>query len=282
MTISKDMFFGYVKTQEEWLFLDPVRDFHRAGGTSLADIVVYRDEDVRPDPNHLCGAEGLHHTFDTEIDMARFDDGLQGLPSNMTIQNIEVATEFDGQYYAAFGNPGSFTRIQGIVNGVNGIYNSQLGLNLVITYQHGWSSISGDPYTSLSASTSLNQFRDWWNANRSGIARDIAHKWSGKDFSGGTIGIAWVGVVCNAPSYSYGISQDISGSAQRNRLTAHEVGHNLSAGHDNQTPVCSGVSCNGFGPIMCSAIQSSGTNTFSSCSLSSINNHVANNGSCLN
>jgi hypothetical protein len=42
---------------------------------------------------------------------------------------------------------------------------------------------------------------------------------SGKDFNGGTIGIAWVGVICNAASLSYGVASRsdpfVSGSGLR-------------------------------------------------------------------
>jgi hypothetical protein len=150
LTVSEEMFFGYIWTEEEWLFLDPVREFHR--GVPMSDVVVYREQDVRHNPDHVCGAAGLH-SFAEEYDMAKFDDGLQSLPAAMSLKNLQLATEADGQYWAAYGNPGLFTRIQGIVNNVNGIYNSQLGLNLVIVYQQAWSSISGDPYTSPAGGT---------------------------------------------------------------------------------------------------------------------------------
>lgn len=288
MTITPDHVSGYIRTAEDWIFIDPVSEFHRGAQNGF---VVYRDKDVVPAEAGACGTSHRHHS--SEIldslpggvgDVIR-NDGLLGSKGiSVEAELLQVATECDGQYFADFGNPGVFNRINGILNAVEGIYESEIDTSISITNQQCWSSIPNDPYTSLNAETSLTQFRDWWNANKGGTTRDVAHKFSGKNYSGSTIGIAWVGVICNVPSLSYGISQDISGSSSRNRLTAHEIGHNLSARHDNEAPVCSGVNCNGNGPIMCSFVQSgssSAADDFSNCSLSSINSHINTFGSCL-
>lgn len=276
LAVHSDLFEGYVWTEKEWVFIDPVSNY--APGAPMNEVVVYREQDVRPEAGGTCGSE-RYHTVGKELSPAAAAPG--GGSFTEAPKRVDVATEADGQYYNLYGNPGLFNRINSVLNSVDGIYRSQLNLTINITYQQTWTSVSGDPYTSLDASTTLNQFRSWWNANRP-ENRDIAHQWSGKDFSGGTVGIAWVGVVCNAPSYGYGVSQDMSSSFLRTQLTAHEIGHNFSAGHDNQTPVCSGVSCNGSGPIMCSFLQSSGSQVFSSCSVSSVNSHTSSYGYCLN
>jgi len=274
LTADRAVFTGFVKTGADWWFVDPLTEYLPGAAKNLA--VVYRESDVRPEAAGLCGVE---HWM-------RIGGEKPGFPTitpkgHTTLRTLQVATEADGQYYQAYGNPGLFTRIQGILNNVDGIYENQINLSISITYQQAWTNPSTDPYTSLDAVTTLNQFRNWWNANRGGTTRDTAHQWSGKDFNGGTVGIAWVGVICNAPSYSYGVSQDLSSSFLRTQLTAHEIGHNLDAEHDNQIG-CSGVSCSGSGPIMCSSLQSNGSNSFSSCSVSAINTHTHNNGSCLN
>lgn len=280
LTVSKDQFGGYIKTAEEWLFIDPLRDFLPIGKSRprapMSDVVVYRDRDVRPDASGQCGSSHLRSVVETlELEPA------PGFPPTKMGRRVDVATDFDGQYFQRFGNPGSFNRISGIINGIDGIYQSQLNLDLNIVFQQGFGNPGTDPYTSLNASTTLTQFQNWWNANRGNIGRDVTHQFSGKNFSGSTVGIAFVGVVCNAPRSAYGVSQDQGSSFLRNQLAAHEIGHNFSARHDNQIG-CGGVNCNGSGPIMCSFLQSSGSNSFSSCSRSSIAGHTSRNGFCLN
>jgi len=273
MTANRAVFTGFVKAGEDWVFIDPLTEY--VPGAARNQAVIYRETDVRPEAAGLCGVEGWMRIGPEQPSFPGF------APKNhTTLRTLQVATEADGQYFQLYGNPGLFNRIQGILNNVDGIYENQLNLSISITYQQGWPNSGTDPYTSLDAVTTLNQFRSWWNANRGGTVRDTAHQWSGKDFNGGTVGIAWVGVICNSATLSYGVSQDLSSSFLRTQLTAHEIGHNLNASHDNQ--IGCPVSCSGSGPIMCSSLQSNGSNAFSSCSVSAINTHTHNNGSCLN
>jgi hypothetical protein len=277
LSIAPDMFDGYVKTDADWVFIDPLTSY--SDEARIGQVVVYREAAVRPEAGGECGAEHLTRTARRIMDLDlfavnRLDEQIE---NSHVRRNIQLANEGDGQLFQRYGNPGVFNFMSGVVNNVDGIYGGQLNLDVTVVFQQAWSNPSTDPYTSLDATTTLNQFRNWWESNMGGTARDAAHHFSGKDFNGGTIGIAWVGVICNRPDLSYGVSQDMRNSTLNQRLTAHEIGHNLSAGHDSSS--C--ANCNGTGPIMCASIQSSGSNTFSSCSKSSISNHVHNNGFCL-
>jgi hypothetical protein len=58
--------------------------------------------------------------------------------------------------------------------------------------------------------------------------------WTGKDMDGSAIGIAYLGAVCYARTYSYGISQRFNSSPGKYILSAHEIGHNFGANHTEQ------------------------------------------------
>ena len=61
------------------------------------------------------------------------------------------------------------------------------------------------------------------------ISSDFSHR--GNDFSGSTIGIAYLNTMCG--SASVGIVQDGHGSATATGSTfAHELGHLFNMGHD--------------------------------------------------
>jgi hypothetical protein len=107
-----------------------------------------------------------------------------------------------------------------------------------------------DPYTTNSPGSLLPQFANYWNANRGGVARDVAHLFTGRPMgqvSGGTIGIAYVGVVCNLGS-AYGVSQSRFSNNWNYRVavTAHEIGHNFNAAHCDSAPPCN-IMCSGVG-----------------------------------
>ena len=273
VTATRGMFTGYIKTGEEWLFIDPLRDYVPGAPARLA--VVYREADVRPEAGGQCGSAHLRQAGRA----LGFDS--RGIKNHNTLRRLDIATESDGEYYQLYG-VGGFDRIAAIINGVDGIYRSQINLFLQITFQQLWTDPATDPYTSTDSFTTLAEFKDWWNANRTNVNRDLTHLFSGKDLAGNIIGLAYVAVLCTNPTQSYGLSQDEPSLFIRVELTAHELGHNLSATHDNEEPICPSATCNGSGPIMCSFIQNFGSNTFSSCSKSQIDNHTHNNGFCLN
>lgn len=275
LSVTPDTFTGYVRSANEWVFIDPLSHY---SDRPVEGFVVYRDTDVKTEAIGECGAGHLEraaHDLDLPIPTA---GGLQSITAQSHVRrNVQVANDGDGQLFRRYGNPGVFNFMSGVVNAVDGIYGGQLNLDASVVFQQAWSDPATDPYTSLDASTTLNQLRNWWEANRTNVSRDAVHQFSGKDFNGGTIGIAWVGVLCRRPDLSYGVSQDMRNSTLNKRLTSHEIGHNLDADHDSSS--C--ANCNGTGPIMCASIQSSGTNSFSSCSKNQISSYVHNFGSCL-
>jgi hypothetical protein len=271
--MQPDLFFGYIRRGNDWLFIDPVYKF--VAGARPDHLVVYREADVRPDFRSACGASSLEHQADHLLDQLPRRAHEVPDTSAAALRVFEVATDADYEFFQTHGSQ-SNSFIEGTLNQVDGIYEQQLGLTLKITSQNVYTT-SSDPYTSTNSRTLLDEFTNHWNANRSGVQRDVAHLFSGKDLDENIIGRAWIGVTCNIPSYAYGLSQDYSLLA---KLTAHEIGHNFDAEHDNQvTPPAS--TCDGSGPIMCSWIQSSGPNQFSDRSKTDVGNHVSNNNSCL-
>ena len=164
---------------------------------------------------------------------------------------------------------------------MDAIYDAQLGVKLRVVFQRAWTT-NTDPYTLTASNPALFEFRDAYNANPpTGLPpHDLVHMFTGKDIDGSVIGIAFRGVVCSDPGFSYGISQSKfnSSTVLRVSLTAHEMGHNFGATHPNQeSPVPQ--SCNGVANIMNSFIQP--TSDFCQFSRDQMTNHVSAFGSCL-
>jgi hypothetical protein len=169
------------------------------------------------------------------------------------------------------------------MNQVDGIYDVQLGIRMRVVFQRVWAvaNAANDPYSGTAASAALDQFRTVYNgsfAPGTVPARDIAHMWTGRDMDSNTIGIAYIASVCDAPAFSYGLSQNAFDSTviQAVVLTAHEIGHNFSAEHPDllDPPI---ASC--AGTIMNSSVNPGPT--FCPFSLDQITNHTATKGSCL-
>lgn len=169
----------------------------------------------------------------------------------------EIGIDSDVEFYNKNGNSVAATEndIENIMNAVEAIYDSQFGIlyeitTIIVRTQET------DPYSSTSSGTLLNQFQNHWNSSQGSVQRDVAHLFTGKNINGGTIGIAYLNVICNIGS-AYGLSESRYTNNFNNRvaLTAHELGHNWAAGHCNGTSDCK-IMCSSLGG--CGAVTSFG------------------------
>lgn len=216
----------FAEGEEYWL--EPLAG--RVAGAGVAQHALYRWDDVAA-TDHGCGSDLLPNNFPVHL------SGGEGLPGVFAgIQVAELGCDADYEYFLEYGSSTAVgNRIEAVIGTMNAQYESEVG----ITHEIGTILVrtsSNQPYTSSDATTLLNQFRSEWNSNQGGVSRDTAHLFTGKEINGGTIGIAWVGVVCNS-SYGYGLVQsDFNGNFScATDLSAHELGHNWNAGHCNCT-----------------------------------------------
>ncbi len=236
------------------------------GGTAAdapADLhAVYRVSDVVPAPG-VCGVDDAF--FQPQGDTPDSGDG--GSDAFGTGGRTQIAFDADVEYYQANGNSttSTVTDIEMVMNQVGLIYQNQFSICYV---NEGVivRTAEPDPYSTTNSSNLLCQFRNEWNNNVS-TSRDIAHLMTGKNLAGSTIGVAWVGVVCNVQGFSstipgcgntanigYGLSQTLFSTnlVSRTGLTAHEIGHNYNACHCNQS-TCTGSGSDGDCGIMWSS-----------------------------
>jgi|GEM_PF-6315580 len=272
LLIRRDLFLGYIRKGDDWLFIDPLSLY--VPGANVQQGVAYHEADIRPEYQGVCGTTPLRN-------LGEHLDGLhEGVNSKLNVQAVSlqqfhVATDADFEFYQTHGfSSNSF--IEGILNEVDGIYRSQLNLTLNISAQNVYTTAS-QPYTSTDASTLLGKLRTEWNSHRSGIQRDVVHLYTGKNLNGNVVGVAYLDVVCSSPTTAYGLT---SGTIFQAKVSAHEIGHNFNAVHDDQVTPPAAV-CDGTGPLMCSAIQRYGPEEFSQRSKDDIGFHLITEGSCL-
>lgn len=184
------------------------------------------------------------------------------LPTSLKV--LDLATEGDKEWFDQYG-VSSNAQMATVVNAADTIYQRDLNIDLNIVHQSTQTSIS-QPYTATDANTLLDQFRTL----NSGLgSADAYHLFTGKNLDGSTVGIAWVGVICAFPSYSYGLTQKLSPTLDH-VIFAHEIGHNFGGDHDSSLPAT----------VMYPSVGSTQT-TFSSTSITQINNHIASSPVCL-
>ena len=159
------------------------------------------------------------------------------------------------------------------LNNVDGIYSSQLGVQISVP-----SIQLGD---SLSASTSpsslLSELAALRRRSPELYSRGLTHLFTGRNLDGSTVGIAYISSVCDR-QYGAGLTQANSNNVwMESLIAAHEIGHNFGAPHDGDAEgACASTPTGLF--LMSSSIN--GNDKFSSCSLS-VMQPKANGASCI-
>jgi hypothetical protein len=192
--------------------------------------------------------------------MERFTIGEQqqgeGGIAGTTPSQVEIGCETDFEFFQRNGSSVTNTvnDVELIMNNVNVIYDRDANvvheISVIVVR-----SASTDPYSGTTIDARLTEFGNKWaTAPESGIFRDVSHMFSGVAFSGGTIGLAYLNVVCNSINNAqYGVVESRYTGVLNFRvsLSAHEIGHNWSCTHCDSD---GSANCN----IMCSANGSCG------------------------
>jgi hypothetical protein len=264
---------GIVWTPEEVYFLVPKRRFVAGAG---AETIAYRLSDADLEGG-ACAAEANEPIDASALAGAGGAAAVGDGGAAATYQETELGIVADYEYYQEHGAD-SAADMQSIINQIDGIYRGQVGVTLKVATTVVYTT-SSDPFSSTTDPQSLlNEFSSYRNSSGSPVyGRDLAHLFTNRDLSGSVVGIAWLGTLCSS-YYGAGLSQDYTTSNNSLVvLTAHELGHNFGAPHDNQSGSPCGYEPSGY--IMNPSVTSSATQ-FSGCSRTKIAEEV-NSVSCL-
>lgn len=229
-----------------------------------------RGELVKANPASLsqlrCGTDKLP-PISTQFSVQHSTPKMQAVVAANSLRSIDIATETDYEYFQINGS-NSNAKIASIINAAQTIYLRDLGLRFNIVRQRVRSTIP-QPFSSIDSSDLLDQLTSTINSQGGAPGADVLHLFSGKVLLDGVAGLAWLGVICNAPSLAYSLTETVS-PALDPLLFGHEVGHNLGAEHDASFP-----------KSIMYPVAGTGQNFFSSTSKSEIASHVNAFGSCL-
>ncbi len=267
-TVDDDTFEGVIVTPSERYFIEPKKKYKAEAAES--EFVFYKSSDVNAD------AAGVGGTLDRELrqqaealssKVENLETASLGVLPATTVRDVQLATDADAEFVAASGGTAAAANaeIQAIMNQVEGVYQTQLGISFTIVHQNAHTNAATDPYTTneaggcytramcglglndeLDPKGLINELGEWWNANKSNVQRDLTHLWTGKDVVGNTVGLAWIGVVCQNQSFAYGFSQRLTSLPGKYIVTAHEIGHNFGASHSDGKTGCAGTIMNSF------------------------------------
>ncbi len=260
LTIDKDFIYGFFQAEGTTWYIEPL--WYYIPGQPKNLFILYDERDAINDGKNTCAA--IETTEKTEE--LRPQGKLKMAQRATTCYEIDFAIASD---YKMFQKYGSATNVEnhniGVMNNVATNYVGQFNWDInfiVVTPQFIVTAPGADPWTaSTDVDDLINSFTQWGRNGGFGYSFDLGQLWSNRNFDGNTVGYAWVGVLCGNSKYH--ILQDYTANANSLRvLTAHEIGHNLSARHDAA----------GSGFIMAPSVNN--TNAWSAASKTKINGHL--------
>ena len=227
--------------------------------------VVYRLSDARNAlPRDFCALTGdVAESQVTGLQQyqALMSEISGGIVTPTISRQLEISVIADQAFQAGEHDPTAAMMAR--LNIVEGIFSEQLGLLILATDVRLVA--DADPFTSTHGTTLLEQLGTYREANAAVRARGLAHLMTGKDLDGTTAGIAYIGTVCEVKR-GVSVSQRSYGTTISALIMAHELGHNLGAGHDG----VAGGSCANVGEGFIMSPSVSGYATFSHCSMDSM------------
>ena len=264
LTVKGNFIHGVIKTSAGEYFIEPAKKYSR--NYSDNSYLLYDVKNVIANSDVTCGVDEVKH-FKNEK--------TNELPesSMMTCVELELGVLSDYSYYQKHGSTvgGSSAQAIAVMNAVNTDYDTDFTNEIEFKIsEHVVSTCADcDPLsTTLDLGGCLDEFSSWGKNGGFLTDPDLGQFWTDRDFTGTSIGLAWIGVVCG--NNRYHVLQDYSGSIeyQLRVLVSHEIGHNFDCSHDAQ----------GSSFIMAPSVNN--TTTWSSASISSVNAHLGGAG-CL-
>lgn len=235
-----------------------------------SDPVIYRLADTESVLNTaFCGVGPEHGLASAAIAETLFAELRQDVAAAaLATEQIEIAFIADFELSSRFG-ANTQGEMLARVNVVDGIYDGQLGIAIVPTFQIFTD--TNDRFSSTTAASDLlsevGTFRQSTPAIR---ARGLAHLMTGRDLDGNTAGVAFLDSLCQAFA-GVGLSEATASVTIAGLVMAHEIGHNFGAPHDAEP----GSVCESTPATFLMAPRITGSSTFSQCSLDQIRPNAA-------
>ena len=249
-TVDENNFFGVILDNQYHYVIRPAKDYTK--NSSDESLIVYKSSDIILEDETF---DYINDALKPPKDSIGQDILMRSTAASYVpcSSYLQIATDADYEFYQAKGSnlAKTYSDIFSVLNIIGGVYESTFDMKFIVTRQNVWTTTS--PYTATLGLNLLTQFTDYWNSNMTGVPRNIAHLFTGKN-AVDAFGIAWVAQINHpiwhyvSPSYAYAVSWL---RPEMYQTTAHEIGHNLGAG-DNP----SGCSCGTpSASVMCQLIK---------------------------
>lgn len=180
-----------------------------------------------------------------------------------TARQVQVGVVGDFEFYNQFGSESAARdAIVARMNIVDGIFMTQLGVKVSLAPPVLFRT-PADPFSKSAASDLLKEVGAFRRSSATQRALGLTHLMTGRDLDGDTVGIAYIGTLCES-SNAASLSEGRRSTTQSALIAAHEIGHNFNAPHDGEG------ACASTPQTFLMAPRLNGSDRFSACSVAQI------------
>lgn len=272
---------GYIVGEENsWARINSAIELHSFSKTAVADMKVSGHISIDDKLFKLQHDDNTGHSLISIANIPATTNALNAIykplqqetPSLLDQQTkilplkaIKIGVLADSRYNEYYNGSGLAEALS-IINGVDGLFQAQLGLAIIVERFKSEEDPQTDPLRNYSGS--MNQMLTGFRLARLNdpeFPTDLAlvHLFTGHSDPNQLIGVSWINTVCQIDGYDLSISSPYRYSLL---LSAHEIAHNLGALHDDDQQCLADTSITGS-QVMWSELSNSTQTNFSSCSL---------------
>jgi len=187
------------------------------------------------------------------------------LPAGPDLE-LTVGVVADYEFYQEYSSDPEGTLIARM-DIVDGIWSSQVGVKISLAPLTVLTTAQ-EPFTNTVPADLLSQLRSYRGSHPAQMQTGVTHLMTGRDLDGNTVGISYMGSVCDG-QYADSLSEGGHSTLMSALIAAHELGHNFNAPHDGETGACSSTP-----QTFLMAPKVNFSDQFSSCSLEQINARI--------
>ncbi|MEZ4940770.1 MAG: PKD domain-containing protein [Saprospiraceae bacterium] len=261
LTLDKNFMHGFIQLADDTYFIEPL--WYHMPDADPDLFLFYPERAVIPNQDAGCLVLAAEETQEH----GKFDFIKPGSQAeSMACYELEIAIASDKSMHTKYGSVIAVENHNiAVLNDAEGLYSGSFIHDITFFIVTQFVVTGTDPWTSSTdAGVLLGSFRSWGNGGGFGVSFDNGELWTNRNFDGSTVGIAYLGGLCNNNRY-HCLQDYTSNSTSLRNMTAHEIGHNFTATHDN---------CPTGGPqyVMCPFVNSS--TQWSSNSENQINGYI--------
>ncbi|WP_462273274.1 M12 family metallo-peptidase [Methanohalophilus sp.] len=229
LTVADDVVIGDIKFKDKTYFIEQTSQKQ----DSKVIHVIYSSDAIKDRKILEYNTDGI----DTEATKTNFStpsvyQSMQLSSALRSVPTVDIMACYDSEFESRFSNPTA--EIQSIISSVDSNAFSSANVDLNIKAYKKYTSISNGNVTDVMA-----DFKSTAATDRDHTNSDLAFLLTGKEMTGSWIGLAKTFTGSSNQAYAVGqmksaglFSSYQATATERKVLTAHELGHNFGATHD--------------------------------------------------